>query len=64
MLHRIPQGQFVWGISVQPSSFRGDVFATGDSDDGVLHIFDVRSSTIGTMICTHQFIVYTDPINC
>ena len=49
MLHCIPQdGNTVYGISVQPSSFKGDVFAAGSVGDGVLRIFDIRCSTIGS----------------
>jgi len=49
VLHRISQdGNEVWGISVQPSSHKGDVFAAASIDDGVLRIFDIRCSTTGT----------------
>ena len=48
VLHRIPQdGSEVYGISVQPRNQKGDVFATGSFDDGVLRIFDIRCSTTG-----------------
>ena len=49
MLHSIAKGgaKEVGGISVQPSSHKGDVFAVGTSDEDVLRIFDVRSSTTG-----------------
>ena len=46
LLHRIPQGgDLVFGLSVQPSSHNGDVFATGSFTGGVLRIFDIRHST-------------------
>ena len=49
MLHRIPQdGSEVYGISVQPSNQKRDVFAAASIDDGVLRIFDIRCSTTGT----------------
>ena len=47
LLHVIRQYDNVRGISVQPSSYKGDVFAAGD-DDGVLYIFDIRCSTTDT----------------
>ena len=48
LLHRIPQGgDLVFGLSVQPSSHNGDVFATGSLTGGVLRIFDIRHSTTG-----------------
>ena len=49
LLHRIPHqaGGRVFGLSVQPSSHNGDVFATGSIFDGVLSIFDIRHSTTG-----------------
>ena len=47
LLHRIPQRDRVFEISVQPSSHNGDVFATGSLYGGVLRIFDIRHSTTG-----------------
>ena len=48
LLHSITQpGDRVRGISVQPSSHNGDIFATGSLFGGVLRIYDIRHSTTG-----------------
>ena len=48
LLHSIDSSAMA--ISVQPSSKRGDVFATGCYSDGVLRIFDIRRSTTGILL--------------
>ena len=45
------------GISVQPSSPKGDVFAVGYVVDDILRVFDIRCSTSGIffLFCIYSF---------
>ena len=47
-MHSSPRDGFVWGISVQPDSLKGDVFASVTRHLG-LSIFDIRRSTTGRL---------------